>query len=144
MWPGTTTVPKVSAATQKTGILLATQDAPGARDAILFSLFCLFPAERLLERAAGPVRVGGRPLDILILLIERAGEVVSHRDLTARVWQHVTVDPGSLRFHVAALRRLLGDGETSLRFVTNILGRGYCFVASVSRATLPEIPESRR
>jgi predicted ATPase/DNA-binding winged helix-turn-helix (wHTH) protein len=102
--------------------------------AVSFGPFRLFPAERLLEKDGAALHLGGRALDILILLVERAGEVVSKRELVARVWADVTVDEGSLRFHVAALRKALGDGQSGARYVTNVPGRGYCLVAPVSHS----------
>jgi two-component sensor histidine kinase len=72
-------------------------------------------------------------MDILIALVERAGEVVSQRELINRVWSNVTVDDGNLRFHVGALRRALGDGRDGARYVVNVPGRGYCFVGSTAR-----------
>jgi predicted ATPase/DNA-binding winged helix-turn-helix (wHTH) protein len=106
--------------------------------AVSFGPFRLFPAERLLEKDGVALHLGGRALDILILLVERAGEVVSKRELVARVWADVTVDEGSLRFHVAALRKALGDGQSGARYVTNVPGRGYCLVAPVSRSNQPD------
>jgi predicted ATPase len=82
--------------------------------------------------------LGGRALDILIVLVEHAGEVVSKRELIAKVWPDVTVNDGSLRFHVAALRKALGDGEAGARYVANVPGRGYCFVAPISRPAAPQ------
>ena len=55
------------------------------------------------------MHIGGRALDILIFLAERAGQVVNKNDLFAHVWSDVTVDESSLRFHVASLRKALGD-----------------------------------
>jgi predicted ATPase/DNA-binding winged helix-turn-helix (wHTH) protein len=115
------------------------EETTRARDGILFGPFRLFPAERLLEREGAPLRIGGRALDILIVLIEHAGEVVSHQELSARVWQGVTVEPGSLRFHVAALRKVLGDGQAGARYLTNVAGRGYCFVAAASRSSVAAV-----
>ena len=109
------------------------RDQP-AETVVSFGKFRLYPAERLLERDGIPVRIGGRALDILILLAERAGEVVSKKDLVARVWFDVTVDEGSLRFHVTALRKALGDGKSAARYVTNVPGRGYCLVVPASRS----------
>jgi len=103
------------------------------RDAVSFGPFRLAPMERLLERAGVVVPLGGRALDILIVLVDHAGEVVSKRDLIELVWPDVIVDEGSLRFHVVALRKALGDGQSGARYVTNVPGRGYCFVAPVSR-----------
>jgi predicted ATPase/DNA-binding winged helix-turn-helix (wHTH) protein len=109
--------------------------------AVSFGPFHLHPAARLLERGGTPVHIGGRALDILIFLAERAGEVVSKKDLVARVWSDVHVDEGSLRFHVTALRKALGDGKEGARYVTNVPGRGYCLVAPVSRSVQPVASE---
>jgi predicted ATPase/DNA-binding winged helix-turn-helix (wHTH) protein len=100
--------------------------------AVLFGPFALYPTARLLERDGAAVHIGGRALDILIALAERAGEVVSKRDLIARVWSGLNVDEGSLRFHITALRKVLGDGLSGARYVTNVPGRGYCLVAPIS------------
>jgi predicted ATPase/DNA-binding winged helix-turn-helix (wHTH) protein len=102
-----------------------------AENAVSFGKFRLYPAARLLECDGAPVRIGGRALDILILLAKHARKVVSKRELIARVWSHVTVDGGSLRFHVTALRKALGDGKSGERHVTNVPGRGYSLVVSV-------------
>lgn len=110
-------------------------DAPGVpiREFVAFGSFRLFPAERLLEKGGAPVALSSRPLHILLVLVEHAGEVVSNSDLLARVWPDVVVEPGSLRVHMSALRKALGDGEGGGRTIVNIPGRGYCFVAPVSR-----------
>jgi predicted ATPase/DNA-binding winged helix-turn-helix (wHTH) protein len=110
---------------------------------ISFGPFRLFPKSRLLEKDGAPVHVGGRALDILIFLAERAGEVVDKRELVKRVWADVNVDEGSLRFHITALRKVLGDkglgdkglgdGGGGARYVVNVPGRGYCFAAPLVR-----------
>jgi predicted ATPase/DNA-binding winged helix-turn-helix (wHTH) protein len=105
-----------------------------AHGAVAFGPFRLAPGERLLERAGVAVPIGGRAFEILVVLVERAGEIVSKRDLIARAWPDVTVDEGSLRVHITALRRALGDGRSGARYVTNVPGRGYCFVAPVLRS----------
>lgn len=87
------------------------------------------PSERLLERDGASVRLGGRALDLLIALVERSGQIVSKQDLMARVWPGVVVDEGSLRFHMVAVRKALGEGGG--RYIVNTANRGYTFVASV-------------
>jgi DNA-binding winged helix-turn-helix (wHTH) protein len=109
------------------------QPAPVA-DLISFGPFRLNPAHRNLEKAGSPIHLGARAFDILIVLVECAGEVVSKKRLMARVWPDVTVDEGNLRFHIAALRRALEDGQSGARYVATIAGRGYCFVAPISRS----------
>jgi predicted ATPase/DNA-binding winged helix-turn-helix (wHTH) protein len=113
-------------------------DDRNRKEVISFGQFRLFPAERLLERDGKAVHIGGRALDILIFLAKRAGEVVSKRDLVAGVWTDVNVDEGSLRFHMAALRKALGDGQSGARYVINVPGRGYCLVAPASRSVSPD------
>ncbi|MFC7701658.1 ATP-binding protein [Bradyrhizobium sp. GCM10028915] len=108
--------------------------------AISFGPFRLFPKSRLLEKEGSPLHVGGRALDILIFLAGRPGEVVDKRELVKRIWAGVNVDEGSLRFHVAALRKALGDTGKSARYVVNVPGRGYCFVASFAQAAPPAAP----
>jgi DNA-binding winged helix-turn-helix (wHTH) protein len=57
----------------------------------------------------------------------------------ARVWPDLTVEESSLRFHIAQLRRTLGDGWEGKRHITNVAGRGYCFVARVDCTASPYI-----
>ena len=105
------------------------------KDAFSFGPFSLFAAERLLKKADEPIPLGGRALDVLVALVERAGDLVTHKELISSVWPDVTVEGANLRAHIAALRRALGDGRDGARYVTNISGRGYCFVAPVTRSS---------
>ena len=100
---------------------------------IAFGPFRLCPAEHRIERSGEPLKLGGRALDILIALVERAGEVVSQRELIAFAWPTVTVDETNLRFQVGCLRKALGDGQAGARHVITVPGRGYCFVSPVTR-----------
>jgi predicted ATPase/DNA-binding winged helix-turn-helix (wHTH) protein len=108
---------------------------PQLQDALSFGPFSLFAVERLLKKGDEPVPLGGRALDILIALAERAGEVVTRKELISTVWPDVTVEEANLRFQMAALRKALGDGRDGARYISNISGRGYCFVAPVTRST---------
>ena len=98
-----------------------------------FGPFILSPAQRLLERDGVPVRLGGRALDLLIALVDCAGQTVRKSELMARVWPDAVVDEGTLRFHMVAVRKALGDGEGGQRYIVNTAGKGYTFVASVER-----------
>ncbi|RYG13834.1 MAG: transcriptional regulator, partial [Burkholderiales bacterium] len=101
-------------------------------DGLAFGPFCLFPSARLLTRDGKPVEVGGRSFDLLVVLTEQPGRVVSKRELLRRVWSDVVVEDGSLRFHLAGLRKILGDGESGLRLIATQVGVGYAFVAPVT------------
>src|ERR1700746_2205451 len=111
---------------------------PERRDVLSFGPFSLFVAERLLKKADEPIPLGGRALDILIALAEQAGEVVTRKDLISTVWPDVTVEEANLRFQIAALRKALGDGRDGARYISNVAGRGYCFVAPVTRSNLKQ------
>src|ERR1700691_2303914 len=108
---------------------------PQPNDLLSFGPFSLLTAERLLKKADDPIPLGGRALDILIALVERAGEVVTYRELISTVWPDVTVEKSHLRFQMGALRKALGDGRDGARYVSNVAGRGYCFVAPITRST---------
>ncbi len=103
-------------------------------DVISFGPYRLIPAERVLLRGAAAVDIGSRALDVLIALAEAAGEVVEQRALMARAWPNVVVGDGSLRVTIADLRKALGDGQDGVRYIANVTGRGYCFVAPVDRS----------
>ena len=105
--------------------------------ALSFGPFRLFPREKRLKRDGVAVQLGSRALDVLIALVKRAGEVVSNEALTAHVWPDSVVEESGLRVQIAALRRALGEAQADRRYVTNVPGRGYCFVAQVSRTRGP-------
>jgi predicted ATPase/DNA-binding winged helix-turn-helix (wHTH) protein len=91
----------------------------------------LLAAQRLLLEGDKPVRLGGRAFDILIALIERAGNVVSKEELIAQAWPTTFVDEANLKIQVSALRRALGDGQGDNRYIATVVGRGYNFVGPV-------------
>lgn len=113
-----------------------------ADEMLLFGPFRLFPRERRLERQGQPLSIGSRALDILITLINEAGAVIDKRALMAKAWQNMVVDESNLRVNIAVLRKALGEGENGARYVANISGRGYSFVAKVQR--LPVTPRLER
>jgi DNA-binding winged helix-turn-helix (wHTH) protein len=79
-----------------------------------------------------PVPLGSRALEILIVLLQGQGKLVSNEELLARVWPNLFVGPTTVRVHISALRRGLRDGREGNRFIVNVPGRGYCFVAPVN------------
>jgi predicted ATPase/DNA-binding winged helix-turn-helix (wHTH) protein len=98
-----------------------------------FGPFELNVAERSLRKANQVIPLGGRAYDILIALLENAGEVVGKAELIKRAWPDVTVEEGSLRVHLSALRKALGDGQFGNKYIANVQGQGYSFIAPVAR-----------
>jgi len=101
---------------------------------ISFGPFRLLPAQRLLLEGDTPVRLGSRAFDILAALVEHAGRLVSRQELIARVWPNLFVEECNLKIQVSSLRRVLGDGRSGVRYIATVPGRGYEFVAPVTRA----------
>jgi DNA-binding winged helix-turn-helix (wHTH) protein len=113
-----------------------------AEQEITFGAFRLLQAQRLLiEGEDRPVPVRSRALALLFALVERAGELLSKEELFAKVWPDTFVEEGSLRGHIAGLRRGLNDGRQGNRYVVTLPGRGYSFVArtAVGRPAEPPV-----
>jgi DNA-binding winged helix-turn-helix (wHTH) protein len=105
--------------------------ADGFYGNLRFGPFELSSRERALRRDGVMLPLGSRALDILIYLAERPGEVIAKQELLDRVWSDVTVEEGSIRVHVFAIRKALGDGQFGNRYIANIKGRGYSFVGTI-------------
>ena len=103
-------------------------------DAFEFGSFRLIIEQRMLLENGEPVHLSSRAFDILSILLENAGKVVTSAELISRVWPNVVVEEANLRVSIAALRRTLGEGQQGRRFIVNVRGKGYCFVAAVARS----------
>jgi predicted ATPase/DNA-binding winged helix-turn-helix (wHTH) protein len=104
----------------------------GSAIRLRFGPFELNVAERSLRKANQVIPLGGRAYDILFALLENAGEVVGKPELIAKAWPDVTVEEGSLRVHLSALRKALGDGQFGNKYIANVPGQGYSFIAPVT------------
>jgi len=104
----------------------------------VFGPHCLTVSRRRLERDGSPVKLGAREMDLLIHLVEHAGEVLSKEDLIAVAWPGRVVEEANLRVQLAALRRTLGGDDTDSRFIVNVPMRGYSFTGHVSKTSSPD------
>jgi predicted ATPase/DNA-binding winged helix-turn-helix (wHTH) protein len=102
-------------------------------DEIAFGSFQVVISQRHVSRGGVPVALGGRAFDLLRVLLEQPGEVVTKEDLTRRVWPDAVVVEAALRVHMSALRKALGDDEDGAGYIKTIPGRGYCLAAPVQR-----------
>lgn len=97
---------------------------------LTFGQFRMDPQSRQLTRNGVLLAIGGRAFDLLLSLAQKAGKVVTHAELVARVWPgRRAVGDGALRFQMKTLRRLLGDPEHVL--LTTVAGRGYMLAERV-------------
>ncbi|CAN7499718.1 ATP-binding protein [Neorhizobium sp. LjRoot104] len=106
----------------------------------VFGPFLLLPERQLLMRDETPVRIGGRALDILTMLVERPGDVVGKRELMSRVWPDTIVEEGNLKVNMAALRRALEEGPDTIQYIATVVGRGYRFTAPVQYSGSAPLP----
>jgi TolB-like protein/DNA-binding winged helix-turn-helix (wHTH) protein len=75
------------------------------------------------------VALGSRALDILTLLLERRGDLLTKEEIFTAVWPRTFVDDSNLTVQIAALRRVLDQGRAAGSFIQTISGHGYRFVA---------------
>jgi len=110
---------------------------------LTFGPFSLGNFGEALHRGDTEVPLGSRARQILACLAERPGDVVSKAEIMEKVWPGTTVVENNLTVHIAALRQALGDGRNGVRYIVNIPGRGYRFVAPVQVETrLGEVARS--
>jgi DNA-binding winged helix-turn-helix (wHTH) protein len=103
-----------------------------------FDRFELDPARRRLTAAGEPVAVSDRQFDILLLLVTRAGQIISKDDLLQAGWKDVAVGDNSIEQAISSLRRLLGRSPGSAPFIETVPRRGYRFGSAVSRTATRE------
>lgn len=102
---------------------------------ICFGRFELRPREGQLLDAGAPVALGGRAFDLLIALVERAGELVSRNELIERVWPGRIVEENNLSVQVNALRKAIGGD-----WLKTVPGRGYRLAIEPSVAPAAAVP----
>jgi Tol biopolymer transport system component/DNA-binding winged helix-turn-helix (wHTH) protein len=90
---------------------------------------------RVLTRDRKLVHLARKTADLLLVLLEHHGEVVSTEDLKKQLWGDTNVEPDSLTYQVMALRKALRDGKDGSRYIENLPKRGYRFLVSVSELT---------
>lgn len=110
--------------------------------AVQFGPYRIYPGQRLILEGGQPLRLGRRAMDILLILLEHAGNVVSKQQLIARVWPKSVVEDINLRVHMAALRKALGDGQAGQRYIVTVAQRGYSFVAPFSLESIAQHPDA--
>jgi adenylate cyclase len=112
--------------------------APSSTESSLFEGFGLDRRAGLLFRrdergVFAPVAIGSRALDILGVLVERPGDLVSRAEIMKAVWPGAAVEDSNLNVQVAALRRILDQNREHGSCIQTVPGRGYRFVAPVTR-----------
>lgn len=100
-----------------------------------FDCYRLHSGKRVLLRKDKPMSLQPKAMEILLVLIQRPGEVVSKDELMQAVWGDAFVEEANLSQSIFVLRRALGERASENRYIATIPGRGYRFVASVKEVT---------
>jgi DNA-binding winged helix-turn-helix (wHTH) protein len=113
------------------------QASPAATDTIIeFGRFRVLLRQRRLLAEGVPVELGTRAFDLLMVLIQADGALVTKDELLGIVWPGIVVEQDNLKVHISALRKALGEDRD---FIRTEFGRGYRFTAVVrSTAAAPE------
>src|SRR3984957_9176981 len=102
-----------------------------------FGRFELEPGERRLSDSGRAISLTPKVFDTLVLLVERAGELVSKDELIKALWPRGFVDESNLTKHIWFIRRALGDREQDSHFIETVPKVGYRFIAPVTVAAAP-------
>ena len=90
--------------------------------------------------AEAPVEIGSRALDVLGVLLQRPGDLVSRNEIMATAWAGTAVEDNNLTIQIASLRRVLDRDDAQSSCIQTVPGRGYRFVPPVTRAERSDRP----
>lgn len=112
---------------------------------VRFGVFELDRTAGELRKSGARLRLQGQPFQVLVLLLDHAGELVTRDELQRQLWPSDTfVDfDHSLNTAINKVREALGDSASSPRYVETLARRGYRFIAPVQRDAAPEAPTAQ-
>jgi Tol biopolymer transport system component/DNA-binding winged helix-turn-helix (wHTH) protein len=104
-----------------------------------FGSFRLDLAERRLLRDGQAVALTPKAYEVLVVLVVRAGHLVTKEEMLQQVWQDTFVDEANLAYNVSTLRKALADDAVPHRYIETVPKRGYRFVALVTPLVSPTV-----
>ena len=108
-------------------------DKPGSTS-YGFGPFRLDTKKRILFKNDEPVALAPKAFDLLLVLIEYRGQLLVKDELMEKVWHNQIVEDANLTVNMSALRKALGENPHEHLYIVTIPGRGYRFVANVTRS----------
>src|SRR5690348_3699475 len=96
-----------------------------------FGPFTLDPAQHLLSRQGDPVPMTPKTFDMLLLLVENRGRMLTKDELMKALWPDSFVDESNLTQQISMIRKALGETAGERRYIATVPGRGYRFAAEV-------------
>lgn len=106
-----------------------------ARDRYLYEFgpFVLNAGERILLKGSSPVPLAPKAFEMLVVLIQNSGRLISKDELIKAVWPDTVVEEGNLSLNISLIRKALGDSAAEPQYVETVPKWGYRFVAPVHR-----------
>ena len=111
-----------------------------ALGAVEFGRFRLLPHRRELRADGVAVELGSRAFDVLMVLTEARGALVTKDEILSRVWPDTVVEENNLVVQISTLRKALGEDRD---FIRTVSGRGYRFVAEIRTSVAASDAETR-
>jgi DNA-binding winged helix-turn-helix (wHTH) protein len=111
---------------------------------VRFDEFELDYARFQLYRGTAPVRLEGLPLQLLMFLVEKRGQLVTRDQIALELWTKdvfVDVEQG-INTAIRKIRRALGDDADEPQYLQTVVGRGYRFVAPNAQESAAGQPEA--
>ena len=97
-----------------------------------FGPVTLIPAERLVLKDGRPVSLTPKAFDLLAFMAAHPGRLLTKDELMQAVWPDAIVEESNLSYNVFAIRKALGEGEETERYVETVPKRGYRFLPQVA------------
>jgi len=111
---------------------------PAAEATFEFGRFRLLLRQRQLVADGVPIELGARAFDLLLVLLEADGSLVTKDVLLSRVWPGIVVSEENLKVQIFALRKALGEDRD---FIRTEFGRGYRFTAAIRSIIASSVSE---
>ncbi|MEO7026793.1 MAG: transcriptional regulator, partial [Caulobacteraceae bacterium] len=109
-----------------------------------FGEFELEAGERRLRRGGEPVALTPKAFDLLVLLVEHEGRVISKDELMHALWPRSIVIESNLTKHVWMVRRALGEADGGGRYIQTVSKLGYRFAAPVTKGSAKGVGKAER
>jgi adenylate cyclase len=106
-------------------------------DFYAFGPYRLDAGKRVLLRDGEMVALPPKAVDVLVVLVESAGQLVEKGELLAKVWPDTFVEDGNLSVNIFTLRKVLGEADGEGEYIRTVPRRGYTFVAPVTVEPTP-------
>src|SRR5262245_39979705 len=117
---------------KKTSKMSASSPTSMAHRTYVFGGFVLDPVERLLLHNGTRVPLTPKVFDLLLVLVESQGRLLSKDDLIRTLWPDSFVEEGGLTRCISVLRKALDDGNGGRAYIETVPKRGYRFVGAVT------------